>query len=63
MRSPATFLYGLALGMLAALGIVALLESFERWLLIGAAVTLASALFLHQRAVARSKGRRWRKTV
>ncbi len=63
MRSPTGLLYGLATGLLVAWMIVSVAESFQRWLLLGAALALASALFFHQRAVARSKGRRWRKTT
>jgi hypothetical protein len=63
MNHPAKFLYGLAVGLLTALGIVAFSESSSRWILVAAAAALALALFAHQRAVARSKGRRWRKTV
>lgn len=63
MNHPAKFLYGLASGLLAALGIMAFSEASSRWILVAAAVTLALALFAHQRAVARSKGRRWRKTI
>lgn len=63
MRNPAKFLYGLAAGLLGAVGIVAFTESSSRWILVVAAATLAIAVFAHQRALARSKGRRWRKTV
>lgn len=63
MNHAAKFLYGLAVGLLVALGIMAFSESSARWILIATAAVLAIALFAHQRALARSKGRRWRKTV
>lgn len=63
MRTAATFLYGLALGLLAALAVMSSSDSFDGWLLLIAAVALAGALLVHQRAAVRSKGRRWRKTV
>lgn len=64
MRSSALFIYGVALGLLIAWIAAALIDALTpEWLLIGAAVALALALFLHQRHASLSKGRRWRKTV
>jgi hypothetical protein len=63
MNHPVKFLYGLAVGLIVALGIMAFSESSSRWILVAAAGALALALFAHQRAVTRSKGRRWRKTI
>lgn len=63
MRTAATFLYGLALGLLAAWAVMSSSNSFDGWLLLIVAVVLGGALLIHQRVVVRSKGRRWRKTV
>lgn len=62
MRTAATCLYGLALGLFAAWTVVNSSVSVSDWLLLIAAVALSVSLLINQRAVVRSKGRRWRKT-
>lgn len=64
MRTWSIFLYGATAGLVAAWLAIATMTSIpSKWLLVGAAVTLALALLLHQRHVSLRKGRRWRKTI
>lgn len=64
MRKWATFLYGLAVGITAAWASGVLIESYNMsWLPFASVVVFGMALVVHQRVVARSKGRRWRKTI
>jgi hypothetical protein len=66
LRGWALFAYGVAGGLAVAGTMDRLLSDPATgvgWHLIGAAAALALALVLHQRAIARSKGRRWRKSL
>lgn len=66
MRGWALFAYRIASGLVVAGSMDRLLSDPATgvgWHLIGSAAALALGLVLHQRGVARSKGRRWRKTL
>lgn len=64
MRTWAIFLYGMAVGMLAAWAVSAFVDSPSLdHLLIGSGAVLAIGLLVHQRHVSLSKGRRWKKTT
>lgn len=58
-------MYGLSAGMIIAWSVAlvgAASMTHSGWDLIGAATALAAGLIINRRAVARSKGRRWRQT-
>jgi hypothetical protein len=62
--SRAAFFYGAAVAFGIAWMIVWFLPGqADAWLLLAAAASLATALFLHERYVRASKGKRWHRTA
>ena len=58
------FLYGIAVGLVAAFTLSLPRDDSElmRWLVVASALVLAVAVLAHWSAVQRAKGRRWRRT-
>lgn len=65
MKTWALLLYGVSVGIVIAWSLAVFVSDpspVARWYAISSGAALAAGLILHQRVIAHSKGRRWRRT-